>query len=333
MLLNLGCGRGGVWKVLLNLGWGRGGVWEVLPDFQQCRGGVFPEIPESGEPQMRSGLGFDWWGGWFRGGTQLTAHLTLMIRLARLLKNPFTRKGISFDELVACGTDTQHRFIANNPGGIYNAVINNLTVALVTVGNCATDDIVKLGLRKSAKSAKDSFRSVLPAQLGTLEAKVAGHYGYRSDQVKQLFPSGRDIFNTCADDAVDDHLSAVLTALNALAPAMGATGVDAQGLASSLLSNWIALYAASETSSGNKTTTEMEKRSARQNLAAKLHLALLAVATQAATLASSAGKAITDAEAEAALALYFRQDLLGELPAEEEEDDDEEPAPAPGPTP
>lgn len=247
-----------------------------------------------------------------------------MIRLFRLLQNPFVRESVSFDELVSCATDSQQRFIANNPGAVFNTVINGLTVALATVASCASDDIVKLGLRKSAKEAKDTFRRVLPEHLGTIQAKVAGHYGLKALQVKQVFPNGRDIFNTCKDDAVDEHLSAVIAGLTPIVGPMGAVGTAALSEASGLLSNWLALYAASESSTGAKTSTEKEKRKAKENLAAKLHVALMAVATHYIGLASANGKAITDEEAIEFANLYFRMDLLGITPEQEEDVEEQE---------
>jgi hypothetical protein len=241
-----------------------------------------------------------------------------MIRLFRLFLNPFTEEEVSFNELVACATDSLQRFVAQNPGAIYNTVITGLSTALATVGACASDDTVKLGLRKAAKQAKDTFREHLPGHLGKVYGKVIGHYGPQAPEVQQVFPSGREIFGKCPDDALDDHLTAVVNGLTPLLPAMGTAGTAAQGDAGGLLSTWLALYAASESSTGLKVETEAEKRAAKENLAAKLHVAFAAVLTVAVGEASAAGHALTLEQAQSVVALYFRQDLL-EDPASPEE--------------
>ena len=252
-----------------------------------------------------------------------------MIRLARLFANPFLDEEVSFMELLNCATDTQQRLIANNPGSVYNGIINGLTVALATVDQCATDDIVKLGLRKGAKAAKGIFRDSLSRHIGKLHAKVTGHFGPGDPAITTIFAGGREIFGDCQDDDLRHHLEGVLANLTPHVPAMGATGTQALSDISGLISTWLALFAASESSTGAKTTTEKEKRAAKDNLAAKLHVALLTLALQQATEASALKKAVTSEQAETLAALYFRQDLL-EDPGSPE---DEEPAPPAPPTP
>jgi hypothetical protein len=114
--------------------------------------------------------------------------------------------------------------------------------------------------------------------------------------------------------------------------AMGNSGTQALSDISGLLSTWIGLHAASETSTGAKTATESEKRAAKENLAAKLHVALLTIALQEATEASALNKAVTTAQAETTAALYFREDLLKD-PVTPEEEEEEEPTEDPAPTP
>lgn len=222
---------------------------------------------------------------------------------------------------MAGATDTQQRLIAKNPGAAFNTLITGLTVALATVGTCTTDDIVKLGLRKAAKQAKDAFREVLPKQLGKIHAKVVAHYGVDAPQVNTVFPSGREIFHTCPDDQVAPRLQAVINGLTPLAVAMGPLGASALGDAGGLLSTWTTLYAASESTTGAKTSTELEKRDAREVLAAQMQITLLELALNFAKEARAEGRSITDAEAQAKAALYFRQDLL------EDPETPEEPAP------
>lgn len=237
-----------------------------------------------------------------------------MIRLTRFLENPFDSKNISLDELLAFSTDHLQRLIANNPGALYNARITATTTALATVEACTTDDQVKLGLRKARKLAKDTYRENLPANLAKIHAVVVAKYGPNAPEVLECFPQGRTIFTTCTDDQLQNHLTALHTALVARQAALGAQVVaDAAGL----LSTWIAIYAASESSTAAKTTTQEGKAEAREALQLELFLNLLEIAKN-------------NPRHPEALPLYMQQHLLEDPQSPEEE---EEPPPPPSPTP
>ena len=233
-----------------------------------------------------------------------------MIRLFRLFQNPFLDEEVSHDELLNCATDTLQRLIAGNPGALFNTVITRLTAALLLLENKSTDNTVKLGLRKAAKQAKSSYREVLPTQIGKIYAKVIGHYGLEAPELHTVFPEGRDVFNQCKDDRVHEKLQAVITGLTPLAGVMGPPGAVALGDAGGLLSTWIALYAASEETTGVKTTTEAQKRSARGTVAGAMQEALFTVGLHAINEANTMGVAMSATRAQEKLALYFRQDLL-----------------------
>ena len=138
-------------------------------------------------------------------------------------------------------------------------------------------------------------------------AAVAAKFGPNAPEVVECCPQGRTIFRTSPDDQLAMHLQLLLTALTAHQAAIGAGPVtDAQGL----LTSWNAVYAASETSSGAKTTTQEGKAMARANLQLMLFLNLLALAE---IFARQPEK----------LDLYMQQSLLEDEPA----------APAEPPTP
>ena len=238
-----------------------------------------------------------------------------MIKLSRYFTIPFRDPAISLDELIAFATDHLQRMVANNPGAALNGFITATTVALTTVGQCSSSDIVKLGIRKAAKDAKNTFREALPGNIRRIAQRVAGQYGDPSTEVTACFPNGREIFKDCRDDKVDDHLQALVTALTPLAPVMGITAL---GDAGGLLSTWIALYAASEASTGAKTTTEAEKNSARAALERQLTLNVLGLATL-----------FLDQEDKPDL--YLQQYLLGTTAAPEEEEPEPPVPPPPGP--
>ena len=235
-----------------------------------------------------------------------------MRTLSRFLENPFDSRDISLAEQVAFTTDHLERMGANNGGGELTARITATTSAFQLVSDCYEEDLAKLGLRKSKKQIKDDFRAGIPAEVGRILGSVVAAYGVDSPQELECCPQGRSVFATCRDDLVSGHLQALLDGITAHAADLGAPVVTR---ATTLHTSWVAIYAASEASTGAKTTTQEEKRLARENLNLMLFLNLLKIAE------------MFPRQPEA-LALYMRQDLLENTSTDEEE---EEPDPEPQP--
>lgn len=212
------------------------------------------------------------------------------------------------DELVAFTTDNLQRMVANNLGSLFNARITATTTKLTAVESCLSDDQVKLGLRKGKKLVKDTFRKSLPGNVEKIWAVVVAQYGSSGPEVLECFPMGRKVFSDCTDDHVENHLQTLLTAVTAHQGDLGAAVV---GNAGGLLSSWIAVYNASETSTAAKTTTQEGKKVARENLQLELFFNLLEIA-----------KAFPRQPEK--LALYMTQSLL---------EDPAAPEPEPPPTP
>lgn len=230
--------------------------------------------------------------------------------LSRTLVNPFDDDDISMAELLAFSTDHLQRMIANNPGALFNTRITATTTSLSVVENCTTDDQTKLGLRKAKKMAKDAFRKALPGNVAKLAGVVMAKYGDKSPEMAECFPQGRAVFSSCTDDMVANHLAAMR---NGLMNHQGDLGAPVVGDANGLLSTWTVVYAASESSTGSKTTTEAGKAAARQNLQLELFKNLLTIALNFPRQPDS-------------LALYMQQSLLEDHPQQP-------PAPPTPPTP
>lgn len=176
--------------------------------------------------------------------------------LARFLENPLDDDGFSLDELIAFSTEHLQRMIADNPGALFNARITATTTVWQVVENCMTDDQTKLGLAQDPKMAKDTFRKALPGNIAKMHAAVVAHYGANASEVVECFPQGRSAFDRCIDDQVENYLQTLLDGLTAHQADLGPQVV---GNASGLLSSWMAMYAANESRSGAKTTTEEGK--------------------------------------------------------------------------
>ncbi len=221
-------------------------------------------------------------------------HHGSMITLSRFLINPFDDAEISLDELLSFATDHLQRLIANNPGALFNALITATTPLLTVLMNCTSDDQVKLGIRKARKLAKDAFRKGLVGKVEMLAAAVVAKFGKQGAEYMECFPQGRTVYKDSTDDHLEGHLTQLHTALAAHAAALGPqAAADAAGL----LSTWTVVYAASESSTGSKTTTEAGKQQARENLQLRLFLNLLEIAR-------------LNARHPEALDLYMRQSLL-----------------------
>ena len=221
-----------------------------------------------------------------------------MLRFDRFFINPFDDDSYGLDKLAAYTTDHLGRMIANNPGAQLDTRINATTVAFTTLENCTNDDGVKLGLRKARVMLKEQFRASLPEQLGYIEAAIRAHYkGGSGDVLLECFPEGLTVFSQCRDDKLNNHLQILVSALEARTVPQGTLPPGALGDAGGLLSTWLAVYAASESSSASKAATESEKRAARKALEQELFLNLLFLAS------------LFPGQPEKA-ALYTRQSLL-----------------------
>jgi hypothetical protein len=189
--------------------------------------------------------------------------------------NPFDSRNISMSQLLAFTTDHVQRMTANDPGGQFTARVTATTAALEEVNTAFSDDDTQLGVRKGRKMAKNAFRAALSRSVGKIAVAVEGKYGEGSPEFAECFPHGRRVFGDCPDDELGNHLQTLVTAVTGRQPALGAqTITDATGL----LTNWKAVYAPSESSTGAKTTTQQAKAAARAALQKELFRNLLTIA-------------------------------------------------------
>jgi len=237
---------------------------------------------------------------------------TIMRDLSRFLENPFDDPNLSAAKLGAFSTDHLQRMIANNPGEL-TARITATTSSLTLFQDCMADDQTKLGRRMARKQAKATFREVtIPKTVERIESGFISAFDGDTPFLAEALPNGRTIFTTCRDDQVETHLQTLLSAVTAHAAALAPAIVT---LATNLKANWLAIYAASEASTGDKAATEGEKKLARENLQLMLFLNLCKLMEMFPRKPDQ-------------LAIYMRQDLL------EGTETPEEPEPPPAtPTP
>ena len=221
-------------------------------------------------------FGFSQFGSGARFGTVDAQPHSSMRDLASFLRNPFDDPRISTIRLITFTTDHIQRMIANNASGELSGRITATSDALDQVADCFTDDQTRLGLRKARKQAKDNFREqTLPPGIERIEAGLIAAFSSSSPVLLEALPKGRSIFTSCRDDELDIHLQTLINAVTAHAASLAPALVT---LATTLKTDWTTLHAASESSTGAKTTTEQGKRLARENLQLMLFLNLLKLA-------------------------------------------------------
>lgn len=215
--------------------------------------------------------GFAFFNSGVRWGTP-DAHPTNMRDLSKFLENPFDDPTIGYGKLLAFSTDHLQAMIAHNPSNELDGRITATTSALTLVGQSATDDETKLGLRKARKQAKDAFRTALPARVAKLAAAVTAKYGEDSEQWTECFPQGRTIFSTSTDDALGMHIGQFKDAMSEYAAPLGA---DVMADVTAVQTGWTTVYTKSEESTANKSASQADRKSARENLQLMLYLNLV----------------------------------------------------------
>ena len=198
-----------------------------------------------------------------------------MLDLVKFHVNPYDDIKISLNNLIDyTGTHLQ-RLVENNPGALFNQRITATTTALSGLDATMSDNDTKLSLRMARVHAKEAFRQALPENLLRIHSAVIAAFGPDSTQENECFPQGRKPFAVCPDDQLDDKLEALLNCLTPWSAQVGITHVSNLG---GLLSTWISLLAAVESSSAKKNTSESARRSARAALQLELFKNLLALA-------------------------------------------------------
>lgn len=196
----------------------------------------------------------------------------LMRNLQYYFGNPFLDPNISFAEQQAFTTDHLERLIAHNGSGDWTSQIAETTAKFSALDDSLADAQTQKAIRKAAKMAKESFRSQLPGEVRKVTALVVAEYGDPSPQLATCLPEGLTVFSQCRDDAVDEHLQTLIDGLTTLS---GTIGASPAAVATTLLSNWNTIYAASEQSTADRALSEEERRAARRELSGVLFQTLL----------------------------------------------------------
>ena len=198
-----------------------------------------------------------------------------MIDLRKIFINPFKDRDISFSELLKYSARHLSRMVANNPGALLNTRITATTTALAGVESGVTDTATKDALRKGKTQVKESFREALPENIRKIHGAVVAAFGDPSPELTDCFPEGRNVFNKCRDEELNNKLGQLLACITPKAAQVGATAVSNTA---GLLSTWTSIYAAQDVAMAQRTSTAESRDTAKANLQLQLFLNVLALA-------------------------------------------------------
>lgn len=217
-----------------------------------------------------------------------------MQSIATFFKNPFKASQVSQARLVDYGNVHLHRMIANNPGQVLAARITATISALNAFESIVTDNDVKLGVQKARTSSKKAFRASLSTAIAKIYAGVEAAYGPDASEVIECFPKGKTIYGICKDEALQERLQQLVSALTGKVSKVGQAHLDS---AAALLASWTGLYSTQCAAKGTKLATAAQIKTAQDTLAEELYRNLLTLALQF-------------LEDESKVALYFPEELL-----------------------
>ena len=183
-------------------------------------------------------------------------------------QNPFYDKKLSLTQDSSYAAEQYRRIVASSPGPALQACVVSGTAALNAMENATTDTLEKLGLQKFRTRTKTAFRRALPINLARIYSAAVISFGPHGAELVTLFPQGREIFGTCRDEQLNNHLEQLAASL---VPYTEQVGQPALTLANGLVSTWDNLYHAQGDAKGTKKLTDAELKALRKTLKDELY--------------------------------------------------------------
>lgn len=110
--------------------------------------------------------------------------------LKRFPVNQFDTIKISDDNLKKFSEIAMQRFIANNPGSIYDAIIAEITAAHTDYYGAITDEDVKTAVKEGSTIAMNGALKLFKETVSQKEGIVRGTYGADTPTYQEFFPHG-----------------------------------------------------------------------------------------------------------------------------------------------
>jgi hypothetical protein len=113
-----------------------------------------------------------------------------MLNLKKIAVNHLDTKEISDDNLKKFSETALQRFIANNPGSIYDTMITEITAAHTDYYGAITDEDVKTAIKEGSTVAMTGELKTFKSSVSQKEGIVRGTYGVDSPIYQEFFPHG-----------------------------------------------------------------------------------------------------------------------------------------------
>jgi len=110
--------------------------------------------------------------------------------LKRFPVNQFDTAKISDDSLKKFSEIAMQRFIANNPGSIYDTMIAAITAAHTDYYGAITDEDVKTAIKEGSTVAMNGSLKLFKETVSQKEGIIRGTYGADSPTYQEFFPHG-----------------------------------------------------------------------------------------------------------------------------------------------
>lgn len=126
-----------------------------------------------------------------------------MIDLKTFFKNHFDTNRISDDNLNKFGKDHVQRITANNPDGIYTAMINATTPLVTAFGSAIIAEGIKGGVQKGSTFDVDKIIDKFLVAVRRREGAVRSAFGVDSSKYLEFFPQGLTEYNEATKANID----------------------------------------------------------------------------------------------------------------------------------
>jgi hypothetical protein len=198
------------------------------------------------------------------------------MNLFRFFRNLFKKKAMV--RLIDYGSAQLMALVADNPSGLHTERIAALTAAFNLLDDGMEDVETKAAIQRGKVLAKNLFRrNTVPETVARIQAAVVVHYGANSPDMAECFPQGREVFHTCKDQVLDQHLGQLSTCIAARSATVGAPiATDAAGL----VTTWGTCLGEVGSAGGDVMMMRAIRQNAKKALAEELFQTLLHLAAK-----------------------------------------------------
>lgn len=180
-----------------------------------------------------------------------------MIDLQPLFTNFYADRNHSFVELSRYGSKHLIYLTANNPGGVLDDVITEVTTAFTLFAACLGDEEALAALREAANQSRDNLRKSMSGPTGAVSrasGAVAGAFGKPSPDYTTCFPLGVEGIVKASNALMAERLENLRVAL--VARTGNAAITPHVTTITALHTQWVALNTAAGTALGAESATE-----------------------------------------------------------------------------